>query len=387
MRTGKLLVAALWSTLFCAGVAVAQDQQAPSQQKPAQTQPAADDSSGPDMGNDGIVLPKKKDDAVAPPPAPAEEKVDNPGGATYSMRVDVPIVNLDVNVLLDKTHQFVPGLKPENFLVVEDGKEQEVSSVKVTRTPITVVLLLEFAANSYFFIRDMQNAADGFFRTMQPEDYVAVETYDIKPHVLTDFTNNKDTVDQALNSLIIPGFRETNQFDALYDTLDRLTRIEGRKYIVLISTGVDTMSHLTLDQMYAKVKATPNVSIFTISTGQFVRTMADARGAMGPMTRMTYLQADNQMKTFADMTGGMSFRPIFQGELPDIFSQINESIRNEYVVTYKPTNTKNDGSYRKVKVYLVDAEGKPLKMQDEKGRPLKYSVIHRDGYKARLPVE
>ena len=102
---------------------------------------------------------------------------------------------------------------------------------------------------------------------------------------------------------------------------------------------------------------------------------------------MDFLQADNEMRTFAQMTGGLSFQPVFQGELPDIFSRINESIRNKYVLTYRPTNPKNDGSYRRVKVYLVDNEGKPLKMQDEKGKSLKYSIVARDGYRAKLPVE
>jgi hypothetical protein len=138
--------------------------------------------------------------------------------------------------------------------------------------------------------------------------------------------------------------------------------------------------------MLAKIKATPNVTIFTISTGGFVAEMSGGRGD-GFGSQMNVLQADNEMNTFAQMTGGMHFKPVFQGELPDIFGQINESIRNQYVLTYKPTNTKNDGTYRKVKIYLVDKEGKPLKMQDEKGKPLKYSIIARDGYKARLPVQ
>jgi VWFA-related protein len=364
-------------------------QEAPQTKSPAQTQqtPAATgDESGPVGGTDGIVLPKKKEEE-APPPAPAEEKVKNPDGAIYSMRVDVPIVSLDVNVLLDKTHQFVPGLKADQFLVTEDGIPQTVQSLRVTKTPITAVMLLEFAANSYWFINDMQNAAVSFFRTLQPDDYVAVATYDMRTHILCDFTNNKETIAEALQSLQIPGFSETNEFDALYEMLDRLSRVEGRKYIILISTGRDTMSHLTLDQMLAKIKATPNVTIFTISTGGLLREMADAGGGMGSIRRMDYLQADNEMRTFAQMTGGMSFQPIFQGALPDIFSQINESIRNQYVLTYRPTDAKNDGTYRKVKVYLVDSEGKPLKMQDEKHKPVKYSVIARDGYRAKLPVQ
>jgi VWFA-related protein len=359
----------------------------PSQQKPAQT-PAVDDNSGPDTGSSGIVLPKKSTDE-APPPAPAEEKVKNPNNETFSMRVDVPIVNLDVNVLLDKTRQFVPGLKADNFLITEDGVEQRVTSIRMAKTPITAVMLLEFASNSYWFINDMQNAAVAFFRTLQPEDYIAVATYDMRTHILCDFTNNQATIAEALQSLMIPGFSETNEFDALYEMLDRLTRIEGRKYIILISSGRDTMSKITLDKMLAKIKATPNVTIFTISTGGMIREMSGAGGGgMGAQARhMDYLQADNEMRTFADMTGGMWFQPIFQGSLPDVFGQINESIRNQYVLTYRPTNQKNDGSYRKVKVYLVDNEGKPLKMQDEKGKAVKYSVISRDGYKAKLPVE
>ncbi len=347
--------------------------------------PATTDDSGPATSNDSIVLPKKKDDADAPPPppAPAEEKPKNPNGDIYSLRVDVPIVNLDVSVLLDKTHQFVPGLKPDNFLVVEDGVEQQVQTVRTAKTPITAVMLLEFAANSYWLINDMQNASGAFFRTLQPEDYVAVETYDIRPHILCDFTNNREVVAQALSSLMIPSWHETNEFDALYETLDRLSRVEGQKYIVLIGSGVDTMSRLTLDQILAKVKASQNTTIFSVSTGGM---LAEMRTGGGPR-ELTYLQADNEMRTFAQMTGGMYFKPVFQGELPDIFSRINDSIRNKYVLTYRPTNTKNDGTYRKVKVYLVDNEGKPLKMADEKGKALKYSIIARDGYRAKLPVE
>ena len=359
-----------------------------SQQKPVPTPPP--DTSGPTTDNQ-IDVPRKKEPTEVAPPAPAEEKVKNPDGEIFSLRVDVPIVNLNVNVLLDKTHQFVPGLKAGNFLVVEDGKEQQVQTVRITQTPITAVMLLEFASNGnmYYnpFIQDMQNASATFFRSLKPDDYIAVVTYDMRTHILTDFTNNKDQIMNSLQSLVIPGFSETNEFDALYETLDRINRIEGRKYIILISSGRDTFSKLTLDKILAKVKATPNVTIFTISTGGLVRELADARGGMGPITRMDYLQADNQMKTFAQMTGGLSFQPMFQGALPDIFAQINDSIRNQYVLTYRPTNTANDGSYRKVKVYLVDNEGKPLRMADEKGKPLKYSIIARDGYRAKLPVE
>jgi VWFA-related protein len=359
----------------------------PPQTSPQQTKPTPDDEAGPQTDNGTIIL-KKKTDADEPPPpaAPAEPKVKNPGNATYSLRVDVPIVNIDASVILDKTHQFVPGLKSSNFLVLEDGIPQTITSLRVAQTPITAVMLLEFAANSYYFINDMRNASYTFFRSLRPDDYVAVVTYDLRTHILTDFTNNKDLIAEALQTLVIPGFSDTDMFDALYETLDRTSRIEGRKYIILIGTGRDTFSKLTLDKILAKVKATPNVTIFTIGTGAFLNEIGGGRGGLGG-SNLNYLQAQNQLKTFASMTGGLSFSPIFQGELPDIFAQINNSIRNQYVLTYRPTNTNNDGSYRKIKVLLVDNEGHPLRMQDEKGKPQKYSVIARDGYNAKPPVE
>ena len=388
--TAPLLVLA--ALLFAMPAGALQAQSAPAAQTPPAQQTKPDqntDEGGPQTDNGPLVIRKKPDDnEPPPPPAPAEPTVKNPNNETFSLRVDVPIVNLNVNVILDKTHQFVPGLKAANFLVLEDGVPQTITGVRMTQTPITAVMLLEFAANSYYLINDMQNASYSFFSTLRPDDYVAVVTYDLHTHILTDFTNNKDVIAQALQSLTIPGFSDTDMFDALYETLDRLTRVEGRKYVILIGSGRDTFSKLTLDKILAKVKATPNVTIFSIGTGALLNELRGGQGGMGGgMADLNYLQAQNQLKTFAAMTGGLSFSPIFQGELPDIFSQINNSIRNQYVLTYRPTNTKNDGSYRKIQVLLVDNEGHPLRMQDEKGKSLKYSIIARDGYKAKLPVE
>ena len=381
--------------LFFIGVEVTSSpevwaQSSQTQQKPQPPQTPTTDEGGPQTDNGPVILKKKKegDDQPPPPPAPEEEKIKNPKGLeNYSIRVDVPVVTVDVSVLLEKTRQFVPGLKSGNFRVYEDGLEQKVQDVRTVQTPITAVMLLEFASTSWSFIVDMRNASDIFFRTLKPEDYIAVITYDLRTHILTDFTQNKEITAEALNSLSIPGFSDTNMFDALYETLDRVSRIEGRKYILLVCSGRDTFSRGNLDGMLKKIKASQNITIFCIGTGQLVRELADARGRMGAISRMDYLQADNQMKTFAQMTGGQAFFPMFQGAMPDIFSQINQSIRNQYVVSYRPTNTKQDGTYRKIKVELVDNEGNPLRMVDEKHKQLKYSVIARDGYKARQEVE
>lgn len=360
-------------------------------QQTTPAQPAQTDGAGPEQQDSPVILKKKRANAQPdepPPPAPDQEKVKNPKELeNYSIRVDVPVVTVDVSVQLQKTGQFIPGLQPANFRVTEDGVPQKLTDLRMQQKPITAVMLLEFAANSWVFIQDMRQASYVFFKQLKQEDYVAVVTYDLRTHILTDFTQDKQLTADALNSLTIPGFSDTNEFDALSETLDRLSRIEGRKYIILVSSGRDTFSKLNLDQIYKKVRDSKDVTIYTVSTGGLAREISDSRGAMGGMARMDYLQADNQMKTMSAMTGGQSYFPIFQGAFPEVFQSINNSIRNQYVLTYHPTNTAQDGTYRKIKVELVDREGQPLTMVDEKNKKLKYSVIARDGYKARLPVE
>ncbi len=313
----------------------------------------------------------------------------NPAGLeNFSLRVDVPVVTLDVGVLLQKTKQFVPNLQEQNFRVYEDGVPQKVVSFNRTQAPITAVLLCEFAATNYWFIYDMENAAYSFAQQLRPDDYVAVVSFDMHTHILTDFTQDKRVVAQSLHSLQMPMFQETNTFDALYETLDRVSRIEGRKYIIFVGSGRDTFSKINLDKILQKVKATPNVTIFCVGTGQAARLTGNAQqgGMFGPK-EIDYLQADNQLNTFARLTGGRAYFPRFEAEMPEIFHDINDSIRNQYVLTYRPTNAKQDGTYRKIRVELVDAEGHPLQMQDEKHHNLKYDIVARDGYRAKQEVE
>jgi len=349
-------------------------------------QESAPTSGGPEGDVGTIAIPKKKDDSAPAEKKDKPEKFKNPAGMPdYSVRVDVPSVNVDVTVTT-KEGGFVPGLQKENFRVLEDGVPQKVTTFNQSEAPITAVLLVEFANTGYSFINDMLSASYTFASGLKPQDWIAVVSYDMRPQILADFTQDKQQVFAALNHLRIPGFRETNLFDAVYDTLDRIDRIEGRKYVILISSGVDTFSKHTLDDAYKKVKNTPNITIFAISTGGFARIQNESR--MGPLTSLTYLQADNQMNYFAKMTGGQAYKPRFVGEMPEIFGSIANVIRSQYSLAYHPSNTKMDGSYRKIKIELVNpVNGEPLKVVNEKGKQLKYQIIAREGYSAKQVVE
>ena len=366
----------------------AQDQ-APAPDQGQLKQETPPEAGGPDSTGP-YAVPKKKDEPPPPPPPERPKKIE--GMPDYSIKVDVPLVTVPVSVTT-KDGQFISNLQEGNFKIFEDGVAQTVTSFNKTDAPITAVLLVEFASTNYYFMVDALNASYAFAQSLKKEDWVAVVSYDMKPHILADFTQNKQEVFAALNQLRVPGFAETNLFDALYDTLDRVDRLEGRKYVILITTGIDTFSRLNLDQTMKKIKSTKDVTIFPISVGFAVRNYCETHqcgythGVGIPVGNMDYLQGDNEMNTFARMTGGRAYFPRFEAELPGIFHDISGDIRNQYLLTYHPTNPKLDGSYRKLKIEVVAPDGGPLKVRDQKGKDVKYLVVAREGYTAKHTVD
>jgi VWFA-related protein len=394
---GRLVVLAFLSfcLLFTGFLADAQDQnnKDTSQQQPP-ANPNQQDSppaaGGPQNDVGPYVIPKKKEE---PPPPPSEKpkKIDNM--PDYSIKVEVPLVTLDV-LVTSKDGQTIPGLRQDNFKIFEDGQQQSIASFNQTKAPITAVLLIEFASSplfhqlqQYYYMYDALNAAYTFAGTLQKDDYVAVVSYDMKPQILVDFTQDKRTIGGALNMLRMPGFSERNLFDATFDTLDRIDRIEGKKYIILISSGADTFSKLTLDQILKKIKSTKDVTIYPVSIGWVYREQRDSRGMASGATEVGWLQNDNQLNTFAKLTGGRAYFPRFEGELPGIFQEISADIRNQYTISYHPTNAKLDGTYRKLKVELQAPDGGQLKVRDQKGKDVKTIVYTREGYTAKHTVE
>lgn len=311
-------------------------------------------------------------------------------GNLPSFKSDVDVVTVDVAIVDNKGH-FIPGIPKGNFRVLEDNVPQQVRAVTMGEAPLTVSMVIEFSNK---FQRYWGNAwyqtlqlAWGFASTLKPEDYVAVVAYDIKPEILSDFTTDRSKTQEALSRLQIAAWSEANLFDAITDTADRMSGIEGRKAIVLITSGIDTFSKITFDQTRKKLQEA-GVPIYAVGLMQTLRELMDAYGMMGSIQRMDFLQADNQLKTFAKETGGQAFFPRFQGESPQIFQEIHQALRNQYVITYSPSNKAHDGTFRKIKVELVNpATNEPLPVKDEKGKPVKYAIVAKAGYKAPREVE
>jgi Ca-activated chloride channel family protein len=303
---------------------------------------------------------------------------------------DVLTVSVDVAVV-DNKGNFIPKIPKGNFRILEDNVPQQVSGFSVGEAPMTIAMVIEFSNRYQRFYSEpwyqTLTAAYGFLQTLKPEDYVAIVAYDIKPEILSDFSTDRQAANEAMQRLRIAGFSESNLYDALVDTAQRMQDIEGRKAIVLISSGVDTFSKLTFDKARRGLQDA-GVPIYAVGMMQAIREFYDAAGAMGSIQRLDFLQADNQMRTFSKETGGISFFPRFYGEFPGIFRAISEAMRNEYVLTYNPSNQNRDGKVRKIKVELVNPEtNEPLRVVDEKGKPIKYQIMAKTGYTAPRKVE
>ena len=307
---------------------------------------------------DTTVRPKKETPPKKRRLNPKKPSGDKPED-NFTLSVEIELINLDVAVT-DKKGNFIPNLGQKNFRVYEDKVEQKISNFSPTTAPLTVVLLLEFGRTFAYWYDDVVIPAAHFVELLRPEDWAAVVAYDMKPEILTDFTQDKRELYGALSRLRIPGFSETNLFDALKDTLDRLEEVDGKKAVLLISTGIDTFSRITFDTILKRVQNT-NAVIYCIGMAQLAQELFDARGWISPEGRLTFLQAENQLNTFARRTGGKAWFPRFMGEYPGILQQVGIELRNQYSIGYVPSNPAKDGKFRKVKVDVVDETGNPVK--------------------------
>jgi VWFA-related protein len=291
----------------------------------------------------------------------------------YQIEVQSSLVLLDV-LVTDEDGNVLSGLKRGNFLILDEGKPQVISSFGPAEDPITMLLEYSGVAYDYFAYKGAYWSS-GFLDHLGEKDWVALVTYDLKPTIQVDFTRNKADVQDALNNLSFPGFSETNIFDALIDTLDKLDRITGKKAILLITTGMNTFSTATLDDTLDRMKKS-DATIFCVGLAESEYMSRSGGFSIG------YLQAKNQLQTFADLTGGLAWFPRFEGELPSLFRSVVGFLRSEYDIGFSPPSSALDGRYHKLKVQIVGPDGNPLRVTDAKGRRRKITVYARDGYVA-----
>jgi len=329
-------------------------------------------STGPGTDTGPTVLAPKKTQPAPPQPEKKPERI-NPD-EVFNISTATNLVNVDVMVV-DKEGNPIPSLKRENFKLFDDGVPQTISNFGTQEAPMTTCMVIEFSNKWWPYLMLALRYGYGYLQFIQPKDWTAVVSFDMKPQILTDFTQDRTQVRGALDMLRIPGFSETNLYDALAFTLDRMKDIKGRKVILVICTGFDTFSKLTYDEILRIVKSS-DTAIYPISILEFL-TVRSPRG-----DNINSLQARNGLETIAKYSGGQAYFPRFEGELGGIFEQINGQLRTQYGLGFVPSNPVKDGKFHKLKVDLIDDQGNALRIVNQKGKVVKYRIVSRDGYYA-----
>lgn len=307
-------------------------------------------------------------------PAKAETEAPTTKDTPETSKIDPTLVTLNV-LVTDEDGRVLSNLKRDNFRVLDNGSPQQILSFEPTKAPITVVMLLEYSAASYGYFAD-RSAEWGsrFLDHLEPTDWVALVTFDLRPKVLVDFTHKRFEVRDTLTALGSPQYSEINLFDSLMDTMDMLDRVKGRKSILLMATGINSFSAANLDEVTRRLRKT-DATIFCVG-------LAEAESTQSGGSNLTYVQAKSQMSEFAKQTGGIALFPRFQGELPSIFRSVVGYLRSEYTLTFRPPQEYRDGRYHRLKVEIVGSDGQPLKATNEKGKQRKIEVFTREGYTA-----
>src|SRR5882762_7129609 len=341
LRSIFLVVAvASWSFATVARNSPSVSSPAPSSDA-AQTTPAAPAQSAPDPSTSQLQ-PSPPPAVNGNPPATAAST----RGQQSSTQEDESVTTIvktvnEVNVVFtvtDKHGRYVKDLKKEDFKVVDDAKPaEEIKDFRnQTDLPLQVGLLVD-ASNSVRdrFKFEQESAIEFLNQTIRPRyDDAFVVGFDVTPEVTQDFTDNTESLSRGVRALRPGG--GTAMFDALYfacrDKLLKAPRTGPlRRAIVLLSDGDDNQSHVTREEAIEMAQRA-EVIVYTIST--------NVTGTKG--------KGDKVLERIADATGGRAFFPFQIRDVADAFAEIQDELRSQYALSYKPADFKTDGRYRTI---------------------------------------
>jgi len=286
------------------------------------------------------------------------------------IKVNVNVVNVLCTVR-NKAGGLIGNLEKNEFTLFEDGKQQEIKYfTRETDLPLTIGLLVDVSASQERLIETERNAAHQFFtRVLHPKDEAFLISFGAEAELLQDYTSSPKLLLDGLNQLHLsvpvgglhPGPVPTMQNRAgtiLYDAVflasdEKLKKEVGRKAIVVITDGVDTGSKITRDKsIEAALKADSIIySIFYQDVAAY-GPFGGGGGGRGELQRMS------------SDTGGKVFDVDRRHTLDDAFREIQDDMRSQYAIGYTPTNSRKDGTFRKIDLHVSN---KDYKVQTRKG--------------------
>lgn len=293
-------------------------------------------------------------------------------GADETIRLRAEEVLLNVTVI-DPYGRQATDLRKDEFIIAEDGIRQQIAGFATSYVPVSVVILLDGSGSVAGQIESLRTAAIRFVKELGPEDKVSIIEFHATVELIQDWTSNRDDLLHAISWRFRPGMIRTKEgrsipastslYDALYlAAQEQLTKVRGRKAIILLTDGLDTSSKVTYDQALAAVIRS-NAVVYVVSKARYF--INEANRLRGPLGRIlgggaaadSYVaqmeQAERLMSNLAARTGGQILSPLEDKDLEEAYGRIARELKNQYVITYVPKNEERDGRLRRIQVFLT----------------------------------
>ncbi len=279
-----------------------------------------------------------------PEPPNSAPQAEMKKSAGIKMNVEMALVNVTVT---DPYSRLVTGLDKENFKVYEDGVEQEISTFSSEDVPISIGLIFDMSGSMADKVDKARQAAIQFMRTANPRDEFFLVSFNDRAELTSRFTSNIEELESRMMFTIAKG--RTALLDAIYLGLSQMRGAKnGKRALLIISDGGDNHSRYNEADIRNFLKEADcqlyAMGVFDVND-------------MGRTTEERY--GPSLLSELAEMTGGRVFPVSSLGDLPDIAAKIGMELRNQYVLGYKPSDTRHNGTWRKIKVKLLAPKGLP----------------------------
>lgn len=241
--------------------------------------------------------------------------------------------------------KLVRGLQASNFRLYEDGKPLPFR-LEEPEKPVTIALLVEYSASSWLYFEDIAYALQGFMNVAPEGNWYGLATFAKESEVQVDFTKQQGQILQGFYGLGQPMWREVNTYDAVYNMLERMGGVKGRKVLIFIGSGFNTFSGHNMNDVFKKLQST-DVVVYCLAAGSLLRGRYEPY--LSSSQRMSLLSSENFLDYLAKKSGGEAWFPKFQTAFADAMRGIIQDIDFQYRIVYSPQITA-DGKLHKIKV-------------------------------------
>jgi VWFA-related protein len=249
-----------------------------------------------------------------------------------TIKVDVRLVEVYATVL-DHKGKFVDGLRSDNFQILENGRPQRISIFESNADALSCAILLDTTGSMREALPRVKNSVVKLMDTLDPQDSVAIFTFDDHLTVRQDFTTDKDAAKRAVLRTRAQG--STALFDAISEASEELAKRRGKKALIVFTDGDDNSSLLTAGGAIAQARKV-GIPLYAIAEGE-----ATHSSELGKV-----------LNELSENTGGVAYRVRKADEIEEIFETIASNLRHLYLLSYKPLGDSSDGRWRKIDIQI-----------------------------------